>query len=264
MKYFLVPVFIIIFLTSCKQKTDTAHTGTTTFTKDTTKLASTKIDHQLRQVHKATIAPDIDGKAADPAWEKASWHPIDERWLGGAYTPEDFTGRYKLIWTPEALYILAEITDDVLYDREEDPLTLWWDDDCLEIFIDADNSGGGHQFTHNAFAYHVALDGNVVDIAPGEVPTLYNSHVISERQTMDKITTWECKLTVYDDTYKDGQVNDQKVLKADQKLGFALAYCDNDASKERENFIGSVAVDGEDKNRGWIDAGIFGTIKLAE
>jgi hypothetical protein len=47
-------------------------------------------------------------------------------------------------------------------------------------------------------------------------------------------------------------------------MGFALAYCDNDTSKERENFIGSVAVAGEDKNRGWIDAGIFGTIVLKE
>ena len=45
-------------------------------------------------------------------------------------------------------------------------------------------------------------------------------------------------------------------------MGFALAYCDNDNSKERENFIGSVYVDGEDKNRGWIDANIFGTLKL--
>ena len=64
-------------------------------------------------------------------------------------------------WTVENL--LAEIKDDKLIDLNKDPLKAWWDDDCLEIFIDADNSGGGHQFTHNAFAYHVALDGNVVE-----------------------------------------------------------------------------------------------------
>ena len=45
-------------------------------------------------------------------------------------------------------------------------------------------------------------------------------------------------------------------------MGFALAYCDNDKSKTRENFIGSVYVEGNDKNRGWIDANIFGTLKL--
>ena len=39
-------------------------------------------------------------------------------------------------------------------------------------------------------------------------------------------------------------------------------YCDNDKSELRENFFGSVIVNGDNKNRGWIDANIFGTIKL--
>ena len=33
-----------------------------------------------------------------------------------------------------------EITDDVLLDQHEDFLALWWDDDCVEIFVDEDNS----------------------------------------------------------------------------------------------------------------------------
>ena len=35
-----------------------------------------------------------------------------------------------------------------------------------------------------------------------------------------------------------------------------VAYCDNDNSPEREHFIGSNKIEGEDKNRGWIDAGV--------
>lgn len=260
----LLPIYCIILLVtflSCKdnQKNDNA------FIKDRTEIPNKKIDHQLRQIVKTQIAPEIDGKSNDPVWRDISWQTLDQRWLGDSYTPEDFSGRYKLSWTPEAIYILAEIRDDILYDKEQDPLKLWWDDDCLEIFIDADNSGGGHQFTHNAFAYHVALDGNVVDVAPGEVPTLYNSHVQSARSKSENNTTiWECKVAVYSDTYKDGGVNEQQILSTGQKIGFALAYCDNDSSPTRENFIGSVAVAGEDKNRGWIDAGIFGTIELVE
>ena len=223
-----------------------------------------KEDHQLRQISKATITPTIDGHSDDSAWENRNWFPLDQTWLGETYSDEDFSGHYKLSWTPEALYLLAEIRDDILYDQHKDPLTLWWDDDCLEIFIDADNSGGGHQFTHNAFAYHVALDGNVVDLAPGEVPTLYNNHIRSERKTTGNTTIWECEILIYDDSFKDGGINDQNVLAIGQKIGFALAYCDNDTSKERENFIGSVFVPGEDKNRGWIDAGIFGTIELIQ
>lgn len=263
MKLLVASCLITIALISCKKNTEAQPAST--LIEDQSEISNIKIDHQLRQVQKATIAPELDGVSSDPAWEHIQWQPLDQKWLGDDYTPEDFSGRYKLTWTPEALYIVAEITDDTIYDKESDPLKLWWDDDCLEIFIDADNSGGGHQFTHNAFAYHVALDGNVVDVAPGQVPTLYNNHVQSKTTvTGDNTTTWECKMTVYNDTYVDGGVNEPKILDIHQKLGFALAYCDNDTSTERENFIGSVAVPGKDKNRGWIDAGVFGTIELVE
>ena len=264
MKHLLAICLLTLVLSSCKDSTTTA-SPSSDLVEDTSEIPNNKIDHQLRQVQKATIAPELDGKADDPIWNSVSWQQLDQKWLGDDYTAKDFAGRYKLTWTPEALYILAEITDDVIYDKEKDPLTLWWDDDCLEIFIDEDNSGGGHQFTHNAFAYHVALDGNVVDVAPGKAPTLYNSHVQSKTTSVGENTMlWECKMTIYDATYKDGGVNEQKILAPNKKMGFALAYCDNDASEERENFIGSVAVPGEDKNRGWIDAGIFGTIELVE
>lgn len=232
---------------------------------ENTTIAPFKTDHQIREVSKATIAPTIDGKDNDPIWAQVAWQPLNQKWIGKRYTAQDFSGRYKLSWTPEGLYLLAEIVDDVIYDVHKDPLTQWWNDDCLEIFVDADNSGGEHQFNHNAFAYHVALDGNVVDLAPGEVPTLYNSHIESKIAAIDENTSlWECKITIYEDTYIDHTVNEPKILKAGQDLGFALAYCDNDSSPERENFIGSVPVKGRDKNRGWIDAGIFGTIQLTE
>ncbi|MEN0006928.1 MAG: sugar-binding protein, partial [Bacteroidota bacterium] len=87
-----------------------------------------------------------------------------QRWLGEPYTDEDFSGRYKLTWSEDFIYILAEIQDDTLIDIHEDGLDRYWDDDCLEIFIDEDHSGGNHQYSHNAFAYHIALDGKVVDI----------------------------------------------------------------------------------------------------
>ena len=223
-----------------------------------------KKDHQVREIPKATIAPVIDGVADDPAWEKATWYPLDQLWIGEAYTPEDFSGRYKLTWTPEGLYLLVEVIDDVLYDQYKDPLELWWDDDCVEIFVDEDNSGGNHLFTHNAFAYHISLTHDVVDMSPEEKGALYNEHVETAHKTEGNTTVWEHKVYVYDDTYTDGQTNDAVVLQSGKKVGFSLAYCDNDKSKERENFIGSAYVPGEDKNQGYINASTFGTIVLRE
>ncbi len=247
----LVVLIVIVF--SCKQNSNKANNSVTM-----------KQEHQLLNIKKSKTNIVLDGKADENAWENASWHPIDQLWLGSSYSENDFSGRYKLTWTNEALYLLAEITDDVLLDKEPDPLKAWWDDDCLEIFIDENNSGGHHQFTHNAFAYHIALDGNVVDMSTSEKGKLYNSHIESKRETKGDTSIWEVKILLYDDTYTDDGVNTSITLKPNKKVGFALAYCDNDTSANRENFIGSIAVEGDDKNRGWIDADIFGTLLLTK
>ncbi len=218
--------------------------------------------NQFITVKKAKTNPVINGKADDPIWSDTDWLPLNELWLGEAHTEDDFSGRYKLSWAEDALYLLAEIKDDVLIDKNSDPLQAWWDDDCLEIFIDEDNSGGEHQYNHNAFAYHIALDGNVVDMSTEKTGKLYNSHIESKRTTKGNTSIWEVKILLFDDSYNDDGENTPLKLYIGKIIGFALAYCDNDYSKERENFIGSIYVEGKDKNKGWIDANIFGTLKL--
>jgi len=223
-----------------------------------------KLLKQLIKVKKAKTNPIIDGIANEPVWNTSTWHPLDQLWLGEDYTAKDFQGRYKLTWTNDALYLLAEIKDDKLIDTNVDPLKAWWNDDCLEIFIDEDNSGGNHQFSHNAFAYHIALDGNVVDMSTEKKGKLYNSHIESKRITNGNTSIWEVKISLFNNNYKDDVKNSSVKLQINKNVGFALAYCDNDASKTRENFIGSIAVEGENKNRGWIDANIFGTLLLTD
>jgi len=49
---------------------------------------------------------------------------------------------------------------------------------------------------------------------------------------------------------------------AGKRLGLMLAWCDNDGSVIRERFIGSETVPTGPKDRGWIDAGLFGTLNL--
>lgn len=43
-----------------------------------------------------------------------------------------------------------------------------------------------------------------------------------------------------------------------------VAYCDNDGSPLRENFVGSEDLPDEQKDRGWIDAGLFGELELVD
>jgi len=225
-------------------------------------------------ITKANIAPKIDGISDDTAWEKANWQQINQAIIGELPDADDFSGRYKVVWTEHKLYILAEIVDDILADRHAHPLESYWNDDTLEILIDEDHSGGDHKQSYNAFAYHIALDNQSVDISPSGKPRLLNDHVQSiwKRSADDsKKIIWEVSMDIYPDTFKDqynkGETHTKPViLEKGKKMGLMIAYCDSDNSDERESFITSYdipAVNG-DKNRAYIDASVFETVTLVD
>lgn len=263
-------LLLSILTAACKQKNTTPikeQVITDTISVKNVEVEKPKIVKSLkaRNILKAQNAPQIDGKNTDACWQNMDWQPLDQLWVGEEFSKDDFEGKYKLTWDHEALYLLVSITDDVLFDQYKDPKELWWDDDCVEIFIDADNSGGQHLDNHNAFAYHVALDHNVVDMSTTKEAILFNDHVKTQHITTENTTIWEHKIYLFEEvSFNENEKNIPLQLKENTQIGFALAYCDNDGSKERENFIGSVFVPGEDKNQGYINADIFETIQLVE
>lgn len=185
---------------------------------------------------------------------------------------DDFSGRYKLLWDEQYLYLMAEINDDVLFDQYANPTEKYWDDDSLEVFIDEDASGGMHQFSFNAFAYHVALDNQSADIGPNNADgstnfILLNDHINSQWRRDANAAyaiTWELAIKLYDDKFTLAAEHMPVTLTKGKIIGFMLAYCDNDGSREREHFIGSHEIKPKngDKNLGYIDAGVFGSIQL--
>ncbi len=234
---------------------------------------SSSFDGIATIIEQASKPIKIDGRSAESDWSKARWQPINHHIIGTMPDKNDFSGRFKLLWDESYLYVLAEITDDVLFDQHADPLYKYWDDDCLEIFVDEDNSGGEHQFNFNAFAYHVALDNQAVDIGVqqpnNEAPfVLLNDHIESywrRNPNNGHSITWEVSVKLFDDSFSLNKPDQQPVkLTPKKELGFMLAYCDNDGSEEREHFLGSTpikAVNG-DKNLGYKTADVFQTFVL--
>ncbi len=234
-----------------------------------------EIQHETLLAPYSSEQPVLDGRGDESLWSKAQWLPLDHSIIGPKPSLDDFQGRYKIVWSDERLHLLVEIVDDVLIDRYPDPLETYWDDDCLEVFIDADASGGEHTFSHNAFAYHIALDGNVVDFSPETEPAgpaLFNDHVVSAWARAPERTNtlvWEVSIAVYPDTFKHTpgageQAVTPMTLSANKALGFMLAYCDNDGSKVREHFMGSHPIKpvNGDSNRGYKDASVFAPLRL--
>ncbi len=228
-------------------------------------LAAHDPDRSTYRAPRAAVAPLVDGVPDDAAWAQAPWRALDQQWLGPPVEAADFSGRYKITWTENRLYVLVEIVDDILIDRYRDPLVRYWDDDCLEIFLDEDFSGGEHQHNHNAFAYHFSLDNRAIDIGTDGKPRDYTHHVQSRwKQSGDKVY-WEVGIQVYPDTYVDGGADNVPVtLEPGKVMGFLAAYCDNDGSEIRENFMGSEYAAGDHKDRAWIDAGLFGKLELVD
>lgn len=235
----------------------------------------------------AAEAPVVDGDPGDAAWALAEWIPMEQLMWGTMPGKDDFSGSYKLVWTQDHLYLLAAITDDILYDSHPDPLAFYWEDDALEIFIDADASGGKHLHDYNAFAYHISLDNQAADIGPflseedrqaGNVNVrLFPDHVHSQwKRSADEPYKiyWEVKITVMGDDYRDSYDAAQEAaqavsLKSGKTIGFMLAYCDSDGVAEgggREHFMGDVDVEpvNGDRNLGYIDASVFGQITLVK
>lgn len=215
------------------------------------------------QAPKAATAPTIDGIGNDACWTGANWYVVDQLWLGAAPNAADFSGKFKISWDANKLYVLGEITDDVLNDNYADPLSNYWEDDTWEIFLDEDRSGGDHQNNYNAFAYHISKFYDAVDIGTDGNPKLVNSNLTVKRTAVGNVYTWEAAFDVYTDKFVYGAANNPKAVLAEGKvMGFAMAYCDNDGGTSRESFIGSEVIAGTDKNQAYKNASYFGKLTL--
>ena len=225
---------------------------------------------------RAIFAPNIDG-FEEVEWDVAHWQKIDVRWLGAQReypSPEDYSGRYKAMWDSRYLYLLVDITDDVIFDHDRNPLSQQLHiDDTVELFIDEDNSGGNHWNNNaaNAWAYHVSIYKDVVDFGLSGQPVLLNDHIQTAINTQGTRHLWEMRISLYGDQYNfaQGANNTPVTLFAGKTLGFTACYIDNDNSIpesrfERESMMGSVDSQGHRNDQGYINADAFGTMTLVE
>jgi endoglucanase len=82
----------------------------------------------------------IDGNLNDSAWQTGTWTNVTRVTEG---TAGAVSARYKLRWDNTALYAGVDVTDPVLCNSN----TNWWEDDDVEIYINANND---HSTTYGA------------------------------------------------------------------------------------------------------------------
>lgn len=264
------------------------------------KVTLPQAEKDTYKAQEAINRPTINGIADEHEWARVLWQPLNNLYVdnvsGNENTmpdPSDASGRYKALWKGSELFILAEITDNVLqYTANAVNASQVFGGDALEIFIDEDNSGGAHTKTHNAFAYHISPDGKVADQCGCGQPNdyvgnsgnwngvLFNDVAETKVIKNGNVYTWEVAIKVYDSLYTDGGNNSNRLvnLTAGKKMGFGVAYNDYDVAGTRRSLIGSFSIPGTNngiissnnlpinasggRNIAWQDASVFGKIDL--
>lgn len=216
-----------------------------------------------------TLSPvTVDGQATEDCWTNAEWHAIDQVWIpwNAKMKDGDFSGRFKVAWDEDFLYMLVEVVDDSLSDDHSNPLQNWWDDDCLEVFIDENRSKGDHERNCNAFAYHVSLFYDAVDLDSKGNGINYKNNVIVDMDTIGPDTyLWEFAFKNYDENFNINDPEKSRVkLSHNKKMGLTVAYCDNDETTSRENFIGSMVMTQATANDMYKNADHFGLMILQD
>jgi hypothetical protein len=242
------------------------------------KLAAVTHVGDTINVPRIITPPVIDGSGSDLCWDSAVWNPMPYVWIpyGTTVPAADFTGRFKTVWNEKEnlMYFLFEITDDIfvngyVYSAANGNYYLY---DVVEVFIDENRSGGVHETNNNAFAYHITggnstSEYDAIDMW-GSTRVNYRDHFPEFKRVQNgNVHTWEFSMMVLKDTYTPGSVpgDFKSTLQADKRMGFSAAYCDDDHSSsnpQRDHFIASKYQTAAESNNSYINASIFGFMKL--
>jgi len=97
-------------------------------------------------------APTIDGKP-DASWADAPQYDLKNSFYGAPSSDADLSASFKALYDEDHLYLLVDVTDDDLQNDSDD----FWQDDSVEVFIDADNSRS-ESYDDNDYHYHFGWD----------------------------------------------------------------------------------------------------------
>ena len=204
------------------------------------------------KAHNSKLPIQIDGCSKDAIWSTVNWYDMNYLWMGNKVESVDYYGRFKLAWDSQYLYILVEVIDEKLNPTLENGLENYWKGDYVEVFIDEDQSGGYHQYNHQAFAYHVSTEGHAIDKNTLQETVFFDDHVKIERSQEGNKYLWEMAIKLYDKNF------------AQKSIGFSIAYGDNDGNNSRENYMGSKKTHGNNNDEGYINSDVFGSILFIE
>jgi len=113
-----------------------------------------------------SAAPVID-QTVDDVWAKAPAGSINKVSVGAL--PADVAGtQWRALYDNTYLYVLVEVKDNTKFN---DSGTSWWDDDVVELFLDANNSKGASYDGVNDYQLAFRYNDGLVKVGTGGMNT---------------------------------------------------------------------------------------------
>ena len=110
-------------------------------------------------------AAEVDARGDEPAYAAADVHDVAIAVQPGDGGADDLSATWQSYYDATALYFLVTVTDDDLQ-RDSDN---WYEDDGIEIYLDADNSKDFATYGPNDYQLTVAYDGSEVIDRKGQL-----------------------------------------------------------------------------------------------
>ena len=111
-------------------------------------------------VLKTTASVELDGEL-DDAYTEAEAFAIDTEIQPTITDADDLSATWRSVYNEDGLYFYIEVQDDAL--RSDNPDGEWFQDDGVEIYLDANNSKTFNSYDENDYQIVVRLDGSIFD-----------------------------------------------------------------------------------------------------
>jgi hypothetical protein len=189
----------------------------------------------------AGTAPVID-QTIEATWNTAPTRSISNVTLGSM--PGDYSGRWRAMYDNTNLYLLVEVGDAT---RVNDSGGSWWEDDVIELFVDADNSKGASYDGVNDFQLGFRWNDNTIHVGGSSVNRTaginFRQYATSNGYNLEAAIPWSTLGTT------------PALGKA---IGLDVQVDDDDNSGSRDAQMASFATTG----MAWSDPRLFGTVYL--
>jgi hypothetical protein len=219
-----------------------------------TAILSDLVVDSVLSVHKTPSAPTIDG-VMDDIWKTNSVGASETSYGNGAGLPdsrEDLTGDFRLMWDDTNIYGFFTFLDDVPFNG----MANTYENDCWEVYFDADNSKGtsydGVNDCQLRIEWQKDVDGSGIDgTAPAALLAAVQAGTVIGQVDIDN--GWELEFSIPVDAI-------QLDPSVDTQFGFETQMNDNDGTA-RDHITKWWLQSGD---ASWNNASVFGTAVLLE